>query len=99
MALVDSGGFSDAVRTHVGAGRKVAVFSRQRAPRSPSVIELPAPSSALEYAHVMYRALRKLDEVAADILLVECVPQAPEWLAIRDRLARAARRDFGDDET
>jgi L-threonylcarbamoyladenylate synthase len=98
MTLVDSGGFADAVRAHVGAGNKVAVFARQRAPRSPSVIELPAPSAALEYAHVMYRALRKLDEVAADVLLVECVPEGPEWLAIRDRLARAARRDFDDDE-
>ena len=46
----------------------------------------------------MYRALRTLDEAGVDVILVEAVPDAPEWLAVRDRLARAARRDLADDE-
>ena len=98
MALVDSRGFSSAVRAHLRAGQRVAVFSRQRAPLSPDVIELPAPTFPGEYAHVMYRALRRLDEADVDLILVEAVPDGPEWMAVRDRLARASRRDFVDDE-
>jgi L-threonylcarbamoyladenylate synthase len=62
------------------------------------VIALRAPDSAAQYAQVLYGALRELDEVGADILLVEAVPALPEWLAVRDRLARAACRDLADDE-
>ena len=39
-----------------------------------------------------------LDEAGADLLLVEAVPDEPEWLAVRDRLTRAASRDLSDDE-
>ena len=98
MVLVDARGFAEAVRAAVQSSRRVAVFSRQPAPRSPGVIELRAPGSAPEYAQVMYRALRELDQAGADLLLVETVPDTAEWLAVRDRLARAACRDLADDE-
>jgi len=62
------------------------------------VIEVTAPDSAVDYAHAMYGALRRLDEAGADLLLVEAVPDEPEWLAVRDRLTRAASRDLSDDE-
>jgi L-threonylcarbamoyladenylate synthase len=98
MALVDARQFAEAVRAAVQSGRRVAVFARQRVPLSENVTLLPAPSAAPDYAHVMYRALRELDEAGADLLLVEAVPDTPDWLAVRDRLARAAHRDLGDDE-
>jgi L-threonylcarbamoyladenylate synthase len=99
MAVVDGRGFAEAVRAAVQSGRRVAVFSQQAAPPSAQVIERRAPGAASEYAKVMYRALRELDEAGADLLLVEAVPVAPGWLAVRDRLARAASRDLADDET
>jgi len=46
----------------------------------------------------MYGALRALDDAEADLRLVESVPDDPDWLAVSDRLARAARRDLEDDE-
>ena len=98
MVLVDARSLAEAVRAAVQSSRRVAVFSRQPAPRSPGVIELRAPGSAPEYAQVMYRALRELDQAGADLLLVEAVPDTAEWLAVRDRLARAACRDLADDE-
>lgn len=98
MVLVASAGLTEAVRTVAQSGRRVAVFSRQPAPRHPSVIALRAPDSAAHYAQVLYGALRELDEAGANLLLVEAVPALPEWLAVRDRLARAACRDLADDE-
>ena len=46
----------------------------------------PGPQA---YAHDLYAALRALDATGADVLLIEDVPDEPEWLAVRDRLARA----------
>ena len=48
------------------------------------------------YGHDLYAALRALDARGASSLLVEEVPAGEEWAAVRDRLARAARRDPPD---
>lgn len=98
MVLVEAGGLAEAVRSHTQSGRRVAVFARQPLPPSSGVIAARAPESAAAYARVLYRALRELDEAGADLLLVEGVPEGPEWLAVQDRLARAACQDLGDDE-
>jgi L-threonylcarbamoyladenylate synthase len=42
------------------------------------------------YAHDLYAQLRRLDESGATQIIVEAVPDGPEWEAIRDRLGRAA---------
>lgn len=61
----------------------------------------PAPSGAAatpmplhpdEYAARLYRELHALDEAGTDRILVTLPPDAPEWAAVRDRLARAAVR-------
>jgi L-threonylcarbamoyladenylate synthase len=48
------------------------------------------PGDAISYARILYATLRRLDAKAFDVLLVEATPDNPEWLAISDRLARAA---------
>lgn len=50
-------------------------------------VALPAEPAA--YAHGLYAALRALDGLGADALLVEMVPNTDAWNAIRDRLDRA----------
>ena len=52
-------------------------------------IEMPADPA--EYARILYATLRSLDDLALRAILIELPPAAPEWLALRDRLARAAR--------
>ncbi len=42
------------------------------------------------YAHELYAALRAADQGQYDLILVERPPQTPEWVAIQDRLKRAA---------
>jgi L-threonylcarbamoyladenylate synthase len=47
------------------------------------------PTEPEGYARGLYAALRTLDALGADALLIEAVPSAPGWEAIHDRLARA----------
>jgi len=43
------------------------------------------------YAREIYSALRELDRAGAALIVVEAPPVEPEWEAVNDRLARAAR--------
>lgn len=49
------------------------------------------PRSPEAYAHHLYAALRAADERHAAAILVELPPLSPDWLAVHDRLNRAAR--------
>jgi L-threonylcarbamoyladenylate synthase len=51
------------------------------------------PASAVDYGRVLYATLRRLDVAGHDLIIVETPPAAPEWLAVHDRLTRAAHRD------
>jgi len=46
--------------------------------------------NADDVAQKLYDTLHQLDALNAEILLIETPPNAPEWLAILDRLTRAA---------
>jgi L-threonylcarbamoyladenylate synthase len=47
------------------------------------------------FAHDLYAALRSMDHVGADIILVEAPPQDSVWLGVNDRLRRAAHGSTG----
>ena len=72
-------------------GQRVAVLAlgAQR-PVLPGLEWIAAPPEPAAYAHTLYASLRRLDESGCGSILVERPPQAPEWAAINDRLARAA---------
>jgi L-threonylcarbamoyladenylate synthase len=44
-----------------------------------------------EYAADLYAALHRLDDAGVATILVQEPPQTEDWLAVRDRLTRAAR--------
>ncbi len=46
--------------------------------------------NAADVAQQLYDTLHKMDALGAEMLLIEAPPAAPEWLAILDRLTRAA---------
>ena len=46
-----------------------------------------------DYAHDFYRVLRTLDTKSYGHIYVQELPDAPAWLAVRDRLGRAAHRE------
>jgi len=69
----------------------VGVLARRPRPgRLAEVAWVVAPADPNGFAHDLYAALRDLDRASVDLIIVEAVPDAPQWAAIRDRLQRAA---------
>lgn len=48
------------------------------------------PHDAVAFARAIYAELHECDEAGAELIVVEALPDAPEWRAIGDRLRRAA---------
>ena len=69
---------------------EVAVLARGATPPEDfDGVWIDAPPDVARYAHDLYASLRRLDAANADAILIEEVPDTPEWLAVRDRLTRA----------
>lgn len=49
------------------------------------------PHDPEAFARAIYAELHQCDEAGAELIVVEAVPDTPEWEGIRDRLQRAAR--------
>jgi L-threonylcarbamoyladenylate synthase len=76
------------------AKRDVRAASRSGGPTLAPLATLASfaslPSDAEGYAHAIFAALHDADAANLDALVVERVPDAAEWWAVADRLARAA---------
>jgi L-threonylcarbamoyladenylate synthase len=72
------------------AGQRVAVLTRSEPRLFANVFVLRLAQNAADYARELYAALRAMDHAGHDVILVEAVPEAPEWLAVANRLMRAA---------
>jgi L-threonylcarbamoyladenylate synthase len=48
------------------------------------------PHDAEAFARALYAELHECDEMGADLIIVETLPETNEWHAIADRLMRAA---------
>ncbi|MSR32465.1 MAG: threonylcarbamoyl-AMP synthase [Gemmataceae bacterium] len=76
----------DAVREECQlAGWKYGILAWEEIPGALSLGTQPE-----EYARGLYDALHRLDAMGLDRILIIAPPARPEWLAIRDRLRRAA---------
>jgi L-threonylcarbamoyladenylate synthase len=71
------------------AGGRVAVLAFSR-PDARAARWLRMPRDAAAYARRLYAALRELDQPGCAQILVEQPPDEAAWLAVRDRLRRAA---------
>lgn len=69
----------------------LAISSADRATAA-AAVSVVMPHIAARYAARLYAALRELDG-ACDVILVEALPDEPEWWAVRDRVQRAAARE------
>lgn len=73
------------------SGLRVAVLALAPERESHGDLVLsPMPTEAAAYARLLYARLRELDGLGVDVILVERVPDTAEWLAVTDRLHRAA---------
>lgn len=55
-------------------------------------IRIVLPADAVGYSAGLYAALHSLDAAGLDRIIVETPPQGPDWLAVHDRLGRAAMK-------
>jgi len=87
-----------ATLTRVGK-RVAALVMTDRRPAHEGLTWITAPGDPAAYAHTLYANLRELDEAGCETILVERPPQGAEWMAINDRLTRAAAGSAAQYET
>jgi L-threonylcarbamoyladenylate synthase len=74
--------------------KPIAVLARRgRPPDSKATLWQVAPEMPDDYARLLYATLRRLDVSGCRMIVVEALPALPEWMAVRDRLGRAATAD------
>ena len=71
-------------------GQCVAVLSARSPVAHERLLWRQAASEAGQYAHDLYANMRALDHAGVDLILVEAPPKGSEWVAVNDRLGRAA---------
>jgi L-threonylcarbamoyladenylate synthase len=98
LMLVEGGQLAEFAATLTRQGRKVAAlaFSKPH-PTLHGVTWHAAPRDAAGYARTLYASLRALDAEGCDAILVERPPRETAWVAINDRLSRAAAGSSGPD--
>jgi L-threonylcarbamoyladenylate synthase len=75
---------------HHGARVGWLTITPQSEPVPMGLIVRTLPADAVGYAAQLYAALHALDEAGVDRIVVDVPPDGEEWLAVRDRLRRAA---------
>src|SRR5262249_2271781 len=56
------------------------------------IVSLTMSAEATAYAAQLYAALHALDDAGVEVVVVDVPPESDDWLAVRDRLRRAAAR-------
>jgi L-threonylcarbamoyladenylate synthase len=77
----------------VASGRRPAHRRAGRSATPPGVPGIachPASPDPVRFAHDLYAALRELDALGGDLILVAAPPEEEAWRAVNDRLRRAA---------
>ncbi len=100
LRLVPAAMLTEEAAALAGEGSRVAVLARSvEDPEDARFLWHAAPADPKGYAHDLYASLRMLDASGADFILVEALPDSPDWRAIADRLGRAAVGSGEADET
>lgn len=95
VALVNLDELSDTLEQLNGAGRRAALIRRLSPAMQDVAAELALPADPTGYAHDLYAALRAMDAVNSDIILIEALPVDDQWQGVNDRLRRAAHDSQG----
>ena len=74
--------------------RNCHIIAHTRIPSNVGFASLSViPHDAEAFARALYSELHRCDDAGAELIIVEALPDAPEWRAIADRLLRAAADD------
>ena len=93
LMLVPTNDLVGKIKQCLENGERVAVLARSVTPALPQCIWQIMPDDPGCYAHELYARLREIDALQANRILVEAPPLGITWLAVRDRLARAAQAE------
>lgn len=88
MLLLPRAALRQEAREQAAFGKRVAVLALGTLPEG--CVGLTLADDVGGYAHGLYAALRQLDAGGEQLLLVERPPAGEAWLAVHDRLRRAA---------
>lgn len=100
LQLVSSDGLLFALRNALVAGERVAVLAPTAQAISHELVTWrQAPAEPAAFARDLYASLRELDALGCARILVQQPPAGETWLAVNDRLRRAAAGSGEDDET
>ncbi|MBI4988484.1 MAG: threonylcarbamoyl-AMP synthase [Rhodocyclales bacterium] len=100
LQLVSSDGLLFALRNALVAGERVAVLAPTAQAISHDLVTWKrTPAEPAGFAHDLYASLRELDALGCVRILVQQPPAGEAWLAVNDRLRRAAAGSGEDDET
>ncbi|HEX5804678.1 MAG TPA: L-threonylcarbamoyladenylate synthase [Azospira sp.] len=94
MRRVDSDRLAQFLNALRHSGRRCGVLAHSQAPQAvsgpnPAHVWKMLPAEPNGYAHDLYAALRELDHAGVDLIVVEAIPETPQWQAVADRLRRA----------
>lgn len=91
LKLVATSDLQAAIRQITQAGETVAVLATFPTTEiNEQVIWINGSTNSTLYARNLYGNIRVLDKLGASVILVEALPSSDEWLAVNDRLRRAA---------
>ena len=71
--------------------KTVGILAYKYQPTSKQAHFISMPERSTEYAQSLYAALRELDRLKLDVILVEHPPETESWQAINDRLGKATQ--------
>ena len=99
LVLVAAAQMRDELNARLAQGLDLAVLGRQAQRVVDGRIHWQrALADPAGYAHDLYAHLRALDALGVDLIVVEALPEEAAWLAVRDRLSRAACGSGADEE-
>lgn len=87
--LVETAALPTFLQSLTPSALPLALLARTQvmSPHAVHVVQMPQEAAA--YAHELYYTLRLLDNQQFKQIVIEAVPDGPEWEAIRDRLMKA----------
>jgi len=94
LALLPFAAIGPLLAAHAAGEKKIALVARASSAgawaSAPDVHFIAAPEDPQTYARDLYGLLRALDRANVERILIEKLPDSIEWIAVNDRLGRAA---------
>lgn len=95
VALVDGAQLRAVLQKLQAHGRRVALMQHAAEGFAAVAASVSLPATPAAYAHDLYAALRAMDQVHADVIVVQAPPIDDAWSGVNDRLRRAAHDSAG----